>query len=110
MERKWKPVHPACGFSSKGAYLTHRIILVGSRLRDFAADLAVGWGPMSDQAILDQMSISQGQRWYTWRPEHQRLPLSNDEIVSHSANIQAIPSSHGAAVIVEAIAGRGKSQ
>ena len=55
-------------------------------------DLAVGWGPMSDQAILDQISLSQGQRWYTWRPEHQRLPLSNDEIVSHSANIHTIPS------------------
>lgn len=47
---------------------------------------------MSDQAVLDQISIHQGQRWYTWRPEHQRLPLSNDEIVSHSANIHTIPS------------------
>jgi hypothetical protein len=55
-------------------------------------DLAVDWGPMSDQAILDQISLSQGQRWYTWRPELQRLPLSNDEIVSHSANIHTIPS------------------
>jgi hypothetical protein len=55
-------------------------------------DLAVGWGPMSDQAVLDQLSISQGQRWYTWRPEHQRLPLSNEDIVSHSANIHIIPS------------------
>jgi hypothetical protein len=55
-------------------------------------DLAVGWGPMSDQTVLDQISISQGQRWYSWRPEHQRLPLPNDEIVSHSANIHTIPS------------------
>jgi len=55
-------------------------------------DLAVGWGPMSDQAILDQMSISQGQRWYTWRPQRRRLPLTIDEIVSHSANIHTIPS------------------
>ena len=55
-------------------------------------DLAVGWGPMSNQAVLDEISISQGQRWYTWRPEYQRLPLSNDQIVSHSANIRTIPS------------------
>ena len=55
-------------------------------------DLAVGWGPMSDQAVLDQMSISQGGRCYTWRPERQRLPLPNDEIVLHSANIHTIPS------------------
>jgi hypothetical protein len=38
------------------------------------------------------MSISQGQRWYTWRPEHSRLPLSNGEIVSHYANIHTVPS------------------
>ena len=55
-------------------------------------DLAVGWGPMSDQAVLDQISLSQGQRWYRWRPAYQRLPLSNDEIVAHSANIHTIPS------------------
>ncbi len=56
-------------------------------------DLAVGWGPMSDQAVLDELSISQGQRWYTWRPAHRNLPLPSEEIVSHSANIHTIPSS-----------------
>ena len=55
-------------------------------------DLAVGWGPLSDQTVLDEMSISQGQRWYTWRPAHRRLPLPSDEIVSHSANIHTVPS------------------
>src|ERR1700692_2959397 len=55
-------------------------------------DLALGWGPMSDQAVLDQLSIHQGQRWYTWRPQRQSLPLPNNEIVSHSANIHTIPS------------------
>src|SRR5258708_38910270 len=54
-------------------------------------DLAVGWGPMSDQAILDQISLSQGQRWDTWPPEHQPLPLSKDQIVSQSAHISTIP-------------------
>jgi hypothetical protein len=55
-------------------------------------DLAVGWGPMSDQAVLDEMSIYQGQRWYQWQAAHQRLPLPSEEIVSHSANIHTIPS------------------
>ena len=56
-------------------------------------DLAVGWGPMSDQAVLDEIHLYQGQRWYTWQPVRQRLPLPNDEIVSHSANIHVIPGS-----------------
>ncbi len=55
-------------------------------------DLAVGWGPMSDQAMLDEITIRQGQRWYTWQPAHQRFPLANDEIVSNSANIHTIPA------------------
>ncbi|MEO8049775.1 MAG: hypothetical protein ABI833_05105 [Acidobacteriota bacterium] len=55
-------------------------------------DLAVGWGPMSDQAVLDEITIRQGRRWYTWQPAHQRFPIANDEIVSHSANIHTIPS------------------
>jgi hypothetical protein len=55
-------------------------------------DLAVGWGPMSDQAVLDEISISQGQRWYRFWPKHQKMPVSNDEILFHSANIHTIPA------------------
>jgi hypothetical protein len=92
MERKRKPVHPACGVSSEGADLRTESYWLDHGSAISPLDLAVGWGPMSDQTVLDQMSISQGQRWYTWRPEHQRLPLSKDDIVSHSANIHTIPS------------------
>ncbi|MBA3964082.1 MAG: hypothetical protein H0X40_19590 [Chthoniobacterales bacterium] len=55
-------------------------------------DLAVGWGTMSDQAVLDQLKISQSARffWYEW----QRLPpISQDEIVAHATNLHLIPSS-----------------
>jgi hypothetical protein len=55
-------------------------------------DVAVGWGPMSDQTVLDEISMSQGQRWYRFWPRHQKMPLSGDDIISHSANIHAIPS------------------
>lgn len=55
-------------------------------------DVAVGWGPMSDQAVLDEISMSQGQRWYRFWPRHQKMPLSNDEILFHSANIHTIPA------------------
>jgi hypothetical protein len=55
-------------------------------------DVAVGWGPMSDQAVLDEISMSQGQRWYRFWPRHQKMPLTGDDIISHSANIHAIPA------------------
>jgi len=53
----------------------------------------VGWGPMSDQSVLDQMSVSQGSRWYSYRPVKREFPLPLDTIVSHSANMHLMPSS-----------------
>ena len=54
-------------------------------------DLAVGWGPMSDQSVLDQLKISQGNRFYFYEWENQP-PLPKAEITSHSTNIHLIPS------------------
>jgi hypothetical protein len=55
-------------------------------------DLAVGWGPMSDQQVLDKLSISQSNRffWYEWSNQP---PIPKDEIVSHATNMHLIPSS-----------------
>lgn len=53
-------------------------------------DLALGWGPMSDQRILDQMIITQSGRWYHWRAS--RMPTEAGVINSHSANMHMIPA------------------
>ncbi len=53
-------------------------------------DLALGWGPMSDQKIVDQFDITQGGRWYHWRSA--RLPISTAEVITHSANMHMIPA------------------
>ncbi len=54
-------------------------------------DLAVGWGPMSDQAVLDHLTISQSMRffWYEWQ---RQPPIDPNEIVSHATNLHLIPS------------------
>ena len=54
-------------------------------------DLAVGWGPMSDQAILDQLQISQSRRffWYEWT---RQPPLDPNEIITHATNLHLIPA------------------
>ena len=54
-------------------------------------DLAVGWGPMSNQAVLDQLSISQSARffYYEWKGVP---PLAPNEIASHATNLHLIPS------------------
>ena len=53
-------------------------------------DLALGWGPMSDQSVLDQISISQGGRFYRWRVN--TYPIPRQQIIEHSANMHMIPA------------------
>ncbi len=54
-------------------------------------DVAVAWGRMSDQSVLDRLSISQGNRFYFYEwPD--KPPIPKEEIVCHSANMHLIPA------------------
>lgn len=53
-------------------------------------DLALGWGPMSDNRILRTLDITQSNRFYFWRaPAYS--PIQKDSIITHSANTHVIP-------------------
>jgi hypothetical protein len=54
-------------------------------------DLALGWGVMSDQGVLEQIEISQSGRWYRWKYEHS-LPISDQQIITSSGNMHMIPA------------------
>ena len=54
-------------------------------------DLALGWGVMSDQAVLDQIDISQSSRWYRTRYELPP-PVPEQQIISSSSNMHMIPA------------------
>jgi hypothetical protein len=54
-------------------------------------DLAVGWGPMSDQAVLDQLEITQSARFFFYEYQHQP-PILREEITCHATNLHLIPS------------------
>jgi len=53
-------------------------------------DLAVGWGPMSDQAVLDKIKITQSMHFYWY--QYQSPPIPKEEIISHSTNLHIIPA------------------
>lgn len=58
-------------------------------------DVTLGWGRMSDTAVLDRISITQGGRFYFWRtPE---FPLPRQEIESSSANMHMVPANDAVA-------------
>ena len=53
-------------------------------------DLALGWGRMSDEAVLKHINFSQSGRWYRYR--YESAPIPQKEIETHSANMHMIPA------------------
>jgi hypothetical protein len=62
-------------------------------------DLALGWGPMSDQAVVDRIEISQGSRWYEWQSDDP--PVSPEEVARHSANVHIIPDNDAVLAVIK---------
>jgi hypothetical protein len=54
-------------------------------------DLAVGWGPMSDQQVLDHLHVSQSMRFF-WYEYKMPPPIAAEQIVNHATNIHISPS------------------
>lgn len=57
-------------------------------------DLALGWGPMSDNRVLRAFEITQGARFYSWVLK-QPLPIPRQAVIEHSANTHVIPADEG---------------
>jgi hypothetical protein len=53
-------------------------------------DFALGWGPMSDSKVLAAFSIQQRDRWFFWRAS--KLPIEEEAVITHSANMHMIPA------------------
>jgi len=82
-------LRPRAGFSATVRILRREEYSLGELATLVPTDFAVGWGPMSDSAVLSQVEISQSNRFYFWRT--QSWPLSRDVIETHSANWHVIP-------------------
>jgi hypothetical protein len=59
-------------------------------------DLALGWGPMSANAVLDALDISQSGRFFSWRASEPMI--APGEITRHSANMHMVPLDEAARV------------
>lgn len=59
----------------------------GSKLVPY--DVAIGWGPMSDETVLDRLNISQSNRFffYEWQGA---APIPQSEIMRHASNMHLI--------------------
>ncbi len=65
-------------------------------------DVALGWGRMSDQAVLDRLQISQSNRFffYEWQNEP---PLPEKEIICQAANTHVIAANSDVAKAVSSL-------
>jgi hypothetical protein len=84
-------LRPRAGFSATVRILRREDYSLGPFAQLVPTDFAVGWGPMSDSAVLQDIEISQANRFYFWRTN--RWPLSREQIERHSANWHVIPGS-----------------
>jgi hypothetical protein len=85
-------IMPAAEFSLEARVLSTEAYHVGREADLSPVDLALGWGPMSDSAVLDRLQIRQSGRFYFYRWSDQP-PIELSEIIEHSANMHMIPAS-----------------
>lgn len=93
---------PLAGFSVAARVLS-REDYGSDREADFSpVDLALGWGPMRDDAVLSRLDISQSGRFYRYRWRGQP-PIPPDDIVRSSANMHLVPANAAIADALEAV-------
>ena len=81
---------PLANFAIEARVLSRKKYSSGREGNLSPLDLALGWGPMSSNQVLDKIDISQGNRFYYWRV--QEFPIPKKEIIRHSSNMHMIPA------------------
>jgi hypothetical protein len=89
-EFKGYRITPLASFEIEARVLSRERYRRGREAELSPIDLALGWGPMSAQEVIDQLEISQSNRYYRWQTD--RLPLPASVLASHSANMHIIPA------------------
>jgi hypothetical protein len=83
---------PRARFSAQVRVLRHERYRRDELADVVPIDFAVGWGPMSDSAVIEQLDISQSNRFYYWQYDDQP-PIEERDIIIHSANWHLVPAS-----------------
>ncbi len=85
-------LHPQAHFDITARLLSSKRYTTDRGAALSPIDWALGWGRMSDGAVLDQLKLSQGGRFFTYRwPEAPPIPA--EEIMRSAANAHLIPAS-----------------
>lgn len=83
-------LHPLAAFKATARVLARSDYRFDAESDLSPTDLALGWGRMSDSAVLRHIDIDQGGRFYNWSVR--AFPIPQREIETHSANMHMIPA------------------
>ncbi|MDH3691327.1 MAG: hypothetical protein OEU36_17935 [Gammaproteobacteria bacterium] len=83
-------IFPLAKFHAKARVLSRENYYFGRQAKLSPIDLALGWGPMSNDEFLENISISQSNRWYRWRTKD--FSIRRTDIERNSANMHLIPA------------------
>lgn len=81
---------PRARFEIEARVLGKEPYWIGREARLSPYDLALGWGHMSDEDVLQEFSISQSRRFYWW--SSRTLPIPRRAVIRQSANMHIIPA------------------
>jgi hypothetical protein len=98
---KGASLHPLAKFSLTARVLSREDYRFDAESDLSPTDLAFGWGRMSDSAILGNIDIDQGGRFYHWQVRE--FPIPRREIETHSANMHMIPADASVARVLERV-------
>lgn len=84
-------ITPLATYSIKAVVLSRERYRVDPSAGLSPLDLALGWGPMSIAAVINELNISQSGRWYEYSYRGDP-PLDPGAIATHSANTHCLPA------------------
>ncbi len=82
---------PRAEFSAEARVLAKENYYVDAGAKLIPVDFAMGWGPMSDSALIERLRISQSGRFYFWGYSGE-APAPHEDIIRSSANMHLIPA------------------
>ena len=91
---------PLAGFSIEARVLSRRDYAYGREADYSPTDLALGWGRMREDAVVEALDIEQRGRWYHYRWGGNGPPIPSREIAMSSANMHLIPADEAVAAVL----------
>jgi hypothetical protein len=101
LQKKDIAITPLATFSITARVLSRADYRWDSAAAISPTDLALGWGRMSDTAVLDKIEIWQSVRFYNWRV--MEFPIPEREIIESSANMHLVPADTGVARAIDKV-------